>query len=190
MRLLTSVLYVLAASCAFADLQTLQADITNIGRSLTALDNAVSVLPAGPAGISFALEVQVHSVTLDNQLKAAAQHAQSTQALNLTDSLSLGIGLIALLPGITGTLSDVAKQNTTFDGLGIIVLSSLVQLKASTDNFSDKLVAKLDPLIRTVSPLVVNTINDAFDNAIAAYRSQGKDFTFSSYIYMSWANSC
>jgi hypothetical protein len=56
MRLLLLVLYILAASYAFADLQTLQADITNIGRSLTALDNVVSVLPAGASGIAFALE--------------------------------------------------------------------------------------------------------------------------------------
>ncbi|KAL2866059.1 cell wall mannoprotein 1 family protein [Aspergillus lucknowensis] len=164
----------LVASLALANLQTLQGDITSIGRSLTALDNVVNVLPSGAPGIPVALQVQVHSVTLANQLKLAAQHANSTNALNLTDSLSLGVGLIALLPGITGTLSDVAEKNTTFAGLGIIVLSSLVQLKGDTEAFSDQLVAKLDPLIQAVSPLVVNTIIDAFDNAIAAFRSNGE----------------
>lgn len=80
------------------------------------------------------------------------------------------MSLINLAPMITQTLKDVAAQNEIFGELGVIVLSSLYQLKQDTDAFAAAVVAKLDALEAALAPSIVSSTDAAFQSAIAAYQ--------------------
>ena len=154
----------------FADYQTVNNDIGNISTLITTLDNDAKAVTSGVAGLPGALQVEVDAVALDKSILTGLNDAQSSDAFGTTGSLTIGLSLIALAPKITQTLKDVAAQNETFGELGIIVLSSLYQLKQDTDAFSAAVVAKLEALEAALAPSIVSSIDAAFESAIAAYK--------------------
>ena len=158
------------ATGVFADYQTVNYDIGNISSLITTLDTDAKAVTAGVTGLPAALQVQVDAVILDERILAGLGNAQASEAFGSVGSLTIGLSLINLAPHITQTLQDVAAQNASFGDLGIIVLSSLYQLKQDTDAFSAAIVAKLDALEAALAPSIVSGIDAAYQSAIAAYQ--------------------
>lgn len=158
--------------CVLADYKTVLTDIKTISKGLTTLDTSVQNMLPGIPGLPFALKIQVDAVNLDKHLLTGVKNAQASSAFGGGGSLEVGLQLIALKPKITSTLDQLSAKNTTFDELGIIVLASLYALKNHTDAFGAAILPKLDSLEAGIAPGVIKSIDQAFDGAIAAYRSQ------------------
>lgn len=175
MKLLNCGVALILATYAAADYTTVNYDIGNISSLLTTLDTDTKAVAPGVAGLPAALQVELDAVALDARIVLATEDAQASDAFGSSGSLTIGLSLIELEPKITQTLQDVAAQNATFGQLGIIVLSSLYQLKQDTDAFAAAVVAKLDALEAALAPSIVSNIDSAFASAIAAYKSDGTD---------------
>ncbi|KAL3486441.1 hydrophobic surface binding protein A-domain-containing protein [Aspergillus germanicus] len=157
----------------YADAQAVLNDINAIRTQLTALSSSVDGVVSGIPGIPHALQVQVDATVLDRHIQTGAQDASASPPFG-SNSLQVGLALIALLSPITDALDQITEKNSTFGELGVIVLSSLVQLRRDTSAFSDEVVPKLGPLEAAIAPAVVQAIEEAFDGAIAAYESNGE----------------
>jgi hypothetical protein len=157
----------------YADAQAVLNDINAIRTQLTTLSSSVEGVVSGIPGIPHALQVQVDATVLDRHIQAGARDANASPPFG-SSSLQVGLSLIALQPAITDALGQISEKNTTFGELGVIVLSSLVQLKRDTTAFSDEIVPKLGALEAAIAPAVVRSIEEAFDGAIAAYESNGE----------------
>jgi hypothetical protein len=170
MRLLYASVALTFSASVFADYQTVNYDIGNISTFITTLDKDTKAVTSGVTGLPAALQVEVDAVALDQRILAGLSDAQTSDAFGSFGSLIIGVSLINLAPKIAQTLQDVAAQNETFGELGVIVLSSLYQLKQDTDAFSAAVVAKLDALEAALAPGIVSSIDAAFETAIAAYK--------------------
>ncbi|KAL2808877.1 hydrophobic surface binding protein A-domain-containing protein [Aspergillus granulosus] len=174
MRLLSLLSIVaLPAAVLAADYQTVLADINAISDHLDTLSASVDSVTTGIPGLPYALQVQVEATNLDKRIQTGAQNANASPAFGI-GSLQVGLALIGLQPQITDALAQISEKNTVFGDLGIIVLASLTQLKRDTTAFSDEIVPKLGPLEAAIAPAVIESIENAFDEAIAAYESNGK----------------
>ncbi|KAJ0418726.1 hydrophobic surface binding protein A-domain-containing protein [Aspergillus carlsbadensis] len=151
-----------------ADAQAVLNDITAIRTQLTTLTTSVDGVVPGIPGIPHALQVQVDATVLDKHIQTGARDAASSPPFGST-SLQVGLALIALQPAITDALAQISEKNGTFGELGVIVLQSLVQLKRDTGEFSGEIVPKLGALEAAIAPVVIRSIEDAFDGAIGAY---------------------
>ncbi|KAL3440669.1 hydrophobic surface binding protein A-domain-containing protein [Aspergillus insuetus] len=157
----------------YADAQAVLNDINAIRTQLTALSSSVDGVVSGIPGIPHALQVQVDATVLDRHIQTGAQDASASPPFG-SSSLQVGLALIGLLSPITDALDQITEKNSTFGELGVIVLSSLVQLRRDTSAFSDEIVPKLGALEAAIAPAVVQAIEEAFDGAIAAYESNGE----------------
>ncbi|KAL3458878.1 hydrophobic surface binding protein A-domain-containing protein [Aspergillus heterothallicus] len=163
----------LPAAILAADYRTVLDDINAISDQLDTLSSSVDSVTSGIPGLPYALQVQVDATNLDKRIQSGAQNANASPAFG-SGSLQVGLALIGLQPQITDALSQISQKNTTFGELGIIVLASLTQLKRDTTAFSDQIVPKLGALEAAIAPAVVQSIEKAFDGAIAAYESNGE----------------
>ncbi|KAA8643983.1 cell wall mannoprotein 1 family protein [Aspergillus tanneri] len=133
--------------------------------------DAAALVPGIP-GLSFALQMNIDSISLDKRIKHATATAEASDTFGTVGSLSVGLKLISLEPKISSVLQSIASKNETFAGLGIVVLYSLVQLKNDTDAFGKAIVTKLDTLEAGLAPVIMSSIDSAFDSAISAFQSQ------------------
>jgi hypothetical protein len=151
------------------DYNTVNGDIGNITNLLATLDTDAKAIVSGVEGLPVALQLEVDAVKLHDQIVASINDANVSPAFGSGGSLAIGLSFIELEPKIVSTLADVAAKNVTIGDLGIIVLSSLYQLKQDTDSFGSAVVAKLDSLEAAVAPGIIKNIDAAFVSAITAY---------------------
>jgi hypothetical protein len=156
-----------------ADYNTVLSDIKNISTLLTTLTDDVKAVVPGIPGLPYALQVQVDAKNLDKRIQTGAADANASEPFG-DGSLQVGLALINLKPEIESSLKQIEGKNETFGELGVIVLSSLLQLKRDTTAFSDQIVPKLADLEAGIAPGIVDDIEKAFDGAIAAYTSNGE----------------
>lgn len=157
-------------ACLAVNYTQVDADIKSISTLVTSLQNDVKYVTAGIPGLPWALQVQQDAIALGDMINQGTKDANASAAFGGGGSLDIGLSLISLEPTITQTLQAVAAKNTSFGDLGLIVQYSLTQLKADTDKFASAVVAKLDGLEGGIAPGVVQAIDKAFDDAIAAYK--------------------
>lgn len=156
-----------------ADYNTVLNDIKNISTLLTTLTDDVKAVVPGIPGLPYALQVQVDATNLDKRIQTGAANANASEPFG-DGSLQVGLALINLKPEIESSLKQIGDKNETFGELGVIVLSSLLQLKRDTTAFSDQIVPKLADFEAGIAPGIVDDIEKAFDGAIAAYESNGE----------------
>jgi hypothetical protein len=164
---------IFAVAALAADYTTVRQDIANISTLLDELDADANAVAPGIAGLPRALQVQVDAVNLHKRILSGGDNAEASPPFG-GGSLSVGLDLIQLEPKISDTLQGIVDKNDAFGELGIIVLSSLYQLKQDTDEFSDAIVKKLGPLEQAIAPLIIRRIETAFNNAITAYGGNRK----------------
>lgn len=172
MRFLYSFITLACAVTVQADAQTVKNDIAGITTLMAALSSDVKLVKPGSAGIAQALQVQVDAVNIHKRLVTSLDDTNASPPFG---SASLGIGLdfIALSPKVKTTLQDVTNQKTNLGELGIVVLSSLYQLKQDTDAFGAAVLSKLDPLEKAIAPGIIKGLDTAFNNAIVAFGGKG-----------------
>lgn len=175
MRLLHFLSFLALPATIFADANAVLADINSISDLLTTLSGSVEGVVPGIPGLPYALRVQADAVNVDSVITTGIQHANASGPFG-SGSLQIGLSLISLESQISSALGDIGEKNATFGDLGIVVLSSLAQLKRDTNLFSDQIVPKLGALEAGIAPGVVQSINDSFDAAIAAYQGNGQCF--------------
>jgi hypothetical protein len=162
-----------AVGALAADYATVRQDIANITTLLQELDADANAIAPGIAGLPRALQLQVDAVNLHKRLLSASDNAEASPPFG-GGSLSVGLDLIQLEPKISDTLQDIVDKNDALGELGIIVLSSLYQLKQDTDEFGDAIVEKLGALEQAIAPVIIRRIETAFNNAIVAYGGNRK----------------
>lgn len=156
-----------------ADYNTVKADLATILGLLQTMNEDVAHVFSGPEILPYALQVQFDAVGIHEQLLTAHDNAKASPAFG-SGSFSVGLDLINAQPKISDTLESIQDKEEEFGDLGIIVLSSLYQLKADTSSFSDAVIEKLGPLEQSLAPGVVKKIQDSYDEAIAAYGGKGE----------------
>jgi hypothetical protein len=161
------------AAIQAADVQTVRNDIANITALMAALDSDVKLVVSGSAGIAQALQVQVDAVNIHEGLSLSVQHAKASPPFGSGGSLVVGLDFIALAPKVASTLQHVAAQKAALGELGIVVLSSLYQLKLDTDSFGAAVLDKLDALTKAIAPSIIASIDKAFNDAIVAFGGKG-----------------
>ncbi|OAQ60431.1 hydrophobic surface binding protein A domain-containing protein [Pochonia chlamydosporia 170] len=167
-------LYALAAlACTAAaqtsNVQAVRNDIANITTLMATLSSDVKLVKPGSAGIAQALQVQVDAVNIHKRLLTSIDDTESSAPFGAGGSLSIGLDFIGLSPKVKTTLQDVTKQKAALGELGIVVLSSLYQLKQDTDTFGAAVLEKLDALEKAIAPAIIKDLDKAFNDAIVAY---------------------
>jgi hypothetical protein len=143
-----------------ADYNTVRADVATILDLLQAMNKDVANVVSGPGNIPYALQVQVDAVGIHKELLTAYDNAKASPAFG-SGSFSVGLDLINAQPKISDALQQFTEKAEEFGDLGVIVLSSLYQLKADTSSFSDAVTEKLGPLEQALAPVVVKKIQDS-----------------------------
>ncbi|KZZ94308.1 Cell wall galactomannoprotein [Moelleriella libera RCEF 2490] len=162
-------LLVLAVAVAYAaDAQTVRDDVAKLNTLLKTLSSDVKLVKAGSLGIAQALQVEVDAVNIHKLLITAYNDAKASPPFG-SSSFGVGLDFLKLEPQVKQTLRDVSSQKDVFGELGIIVLSSLYQLKMDTDNFGAAAVEKLALLERAIAPAILKKIDGEFNDAIVTY---------------------
>lgn len=182
MKSIYSTLALAFAACTLAvDYNTVNDDISNISNLLGSLSTDAKAIVAGVNGLPTALDLQVDAVNLHTSILTSIDHANALPKFGTVGSLSIGVSFIALAPKIVSTLQVVAGKNATLGDLGVVVLSSLYQLKQDTDSFGKVVVTKLDVLEAVIAPPIIKIIDDAFNSAIVAYGGKSEHYLFLSF---------
>ncbi|KHN97405.1 Cell wall galactomannoprotein [Metarhizium album ARSEF 1941] len=157
------------ASVQAADVQTVRDDIADISALMADLDSNAKLVKPGSAGIAQALQVQVDAVNIHKRLLASIDDTNASAPFGAQGSLNIGLDFIALSPKVKTTLQDIADQKSALEGLSVVVLSSLYQLKQDTDAFGAAVLDKLDVLEKAIAPGIIKDLDTAFNKAIVAY---------------------
>lgn len=167
-------LLVLAVAVVYAaDAQTVRDDVAKLNTLLRTLSSDVKLVKAGSLGIAQALQVEVDAVNIHKLLVTAYNDAKASPPFG-SSSFGVGLDFLKLEPQVKQTLRDVSSQKDVFGELGIIVLSSLYQLKMDTDNFGAAAVEKLALLERAIAPAILKKIDSEFNDAIVTYGGKGE----------------
>ncbi|KAK2609366.1 hypothetical protein QQS21_002147 [Conoideocrella luteorostrata] len=166
--LYTLVTFVCAAAVNAADSQTVRGDIAQLSTLLDSLAADVKLVRPGSGGIAQALQVEVDSVDIHKCLLKSYDDAKASPAFGFS-SLIVGLDFIQLQPKVKKTLEDVTAQKESLGELGLVVLSSLYQLKQDTDRFGEAAIEKLGTLEKAIAPAIIKKIDESFNDAIVAY---------------------
>lgn len=147
---------------------------------LIGLNNTASGYVGGIAGLVKAIRIQIESGKVQSAIESARDTVvDSTEEIfNFADSQGISVAMVSLRPKILQTLQTMISKEPEFAkgvfGLGVIplngiVLSSLEKQYAASKEFADVLVPMLDPVFANIAPLLIESINKAFDEAIAVF---------------------
>ncbi|KAJ7844170.1 hydrophobic surface binding protein [Mycena leptocephala] len=150
----------------------IEADIANISSQVTTLDNSIKAFPG--SGLAGALGIHSAAGTLQTTLNNATSDVKATGAVSESDGTTILHSVEAFEPTILDALSQIATKKASFDaqpigGLSALVLQDLKNLNASTNAFSNALIAAAPADLKTEATTIVTNINAGFASAIKAY---------------------
>ncbi len=163
-----------ATSVLAADYKTVHADIGQLTSLLDVLDQDAKAVAPGAAGLPRALQLEVDAVDIHKAILKATADTNASPSFGAIGSLTISADFLALSPKIKTSIGSLAAKQSALADLGLVVLSSLYQLKQDTNAFGDAVLPKLDALERAVAPLVISDINKALNNAIVTFGGKGK----------------
>lgn len=152
-----------------ADAAAVQTQIEVIGNYTTLLRSDVNNYNSSIQGLPWALQVQQDAVNLYRQIEQGTAMAQASGPFGEPGSSNVASSLLNITGTVKRTLDETAAKSTTFEDLVPLVLGSLYQLKASTDDFGTALTAKLAPAEQSAAPEVQAELDNSFNKAIQAY---------------------
>lgn len=145
-----------------------------IGNATNLINNDVTNINGTQQGLPWALQVQQDSVYTYRLVKNATAVANASPVFDENGSFLIAITLINLSTATKTSLSNLITKNTTIGGLQPAVLASLYALKSVSDVFANATIAKLSAAYQGVAPQVKGQLDDAFNQAIAAYGGKRK----------------
>lgn len=150
--------------------------VNTIASQMVVLNNTVTSYDGGILGTITALNIEVESVKLSNDLKDAISTTQAAANFTNAESLTVASAFINLEPQIFSTLNNIVAKKPQFDtgllgigSLAFLVKGNLQQQKDLSAQLGDAVAAKLAPLYASLAPMINQQIADAFAKAIAAY---------------------
>ncbi|KAJ7274905.1 hydrophobic surface binding protein [Mycena rebaudengoi] len=151
-----------------------EADLTNISNQVTALDNQINAFPNTGGSLAAALAIHSSSTSLDTTLNSATTDVNNTGVVGEADGRTILNMIEAIEPKILDALTVIARKEPAFAALPIggipaLILQDLKNLQTATIAFSTALITNAPADLRSESQGVTNTINAAFNSAIAAY---------------------
>lgn len=159
----------LASLTAAANYTDVINDIKNIGIVAAQLSADVRNFNGSVAGLPYALQVQEDAVNLHKVLLKGQADAKASPPFLEPGSFQVASALLNITGQVQSTLSNTTAKAATFADLRPIVLASLYQLKQDTDQFSQAVIAKFEPVEQLVAPAVVLQIDNEFNDAVVAY---------------------
>jgi hypothetical protein len=155
------------------------AAINTLSTGLVTLNGTLNKLKLNdPLGFLEALKVQQQTTAVINNLKSAAQIANSSAPFTKDESGAIAVAVVNLEPVIFSTLNNVVAHKPAFaTALFIVgdltktVENSLVQQRELSAAFSTSLASKLTEPYAGFAPLIAAQIDNAFATAIAAYKN-------------------
>lgn len=154
--------------------------ISNLSEKLVCLNETASGYKGGIVGIPKAIKIQIQSGQVQTAInRATSSVVDSTEEqFDLLSSADISVAMVELRPKILSTLQTMISKEPEFRkgvlGLGVIPLNGIVRSSlekqfSSSQQFADALVAKLHPTYGSIAFVLINSINKAFEEAIAVF---------------------
>ncbi|EGX95753.1 hypothetical protein CCM_00407 [Cordyceps militaris CM01] len=158
----------LVAAANAADFQTVRDDIANISSILQTLDNNAKGIQPGSLGIARSLQLEVDSVRVHKLLLSTTKDTQAAAPFG-DHSIDIGGDFLNLQPVINRVLVTITNLEGTLRELRLVVLACVYQLRQDAHVLGNEVAGKLSADFQDVTQQVLTEIDDAFNNAIAAY---------------------
>ncbi|KAF2090603.1 hypothetical protein K490DRAFT_53588 [Saccharata proteae CBS 121410] len=161
-------------STLLSSIDTLESDIQTLNTTLNNFQDAQLNT------LTTLLAIQKQSSALATDITTATEIAHNTCPLDQSDSLTLGLATLALSPRIFSLLSTIVAKKPTFDdaALGVLDISTsieqqLVHQKELSRELGNAITEVLDPSLTSLAAPVTQSIQAAFEKAIAVYEGSG-----------------
>lgn len=147
-----------------------EADITDIGNKVTALDNAIKSYTGGAIA---ALSIHSDAQALESSLNSATTDVQGTTGVSEADGQAILNQVNAIVPTIQDSLKQIAAKEPALKSAGVasIAKSDLSTLATDSDNFANALIAAAPADLKAQGQSIKSTIDSAFATAEAAFAS-------------------
>ncbi|TVY41960.1 hypothetical protein LSUB1_G002437, partial [Lachnellula subtilissima] len=146
--------------------------LSSIQNNTIALNNTVSSFRPGLAGLTEILPLLTASTTLLTTINTATSIASSSANLTDAEAISIAGATQSLALAVNSTLTNLIATKPEFDTLLVVSPVVLLNLKLeqeATDRFGDAVVEKVPVGLQGIAGLLLQPIDESFDEAIAVY---------------------
>ncbi|KAK2595114.1 hypothetical protein QQS21_007140 [Conoideocrella luteorostrata] len=167
--LLKTILPVVFAVSAVADVTSINNALITITKDLVALNNT---LASFKGDLFAAIPILGASNKLQTSIKAGTDAAKKSNPLSFDDTLIIAESTADLAEDSTQTIDTLIAAKPKFDKLFIvtpITLGLTKDLRAATANLSAAIIEKVPADLQPVSKALVQGIDDDFARAVKAY---------------------
>ncbi|KAF2171398.1 hypothetical protein M409DRAFT_18513 [Zasmidium cellare ATCC 36951] len=147
-----------------------------INGNITKVNNTLNTFTKPKDSIT-ALIIKAESDDLTKSVNNAAAVANASAPLNDDQSFNVATAILNLQPNIYSLLDNLKAHKPQFDtaifgfSASPLVKSTLQEAQTAADSFGDAVTPKLTATYQSAAPVIVQQIDDKFNDAIAYFSS-------------------
>jgi hypothetical protein len=153
------------------DLATIEGQIDAVNAKITIVDNTVVALTASSDIGAAATTLTAQSGDIVTALNAGTSAITATDAVSLSDALTLNTYSNALVDNVNQTVTDfISKKDIIVaGGQGSTVVTQLQSLKTASSPFIDAIVSKVPEAAQSIAKSQAGKVLTSLDQGIAAF---------------------